>query len=152
LYATQLTKIGRVRFTTKIMRYAGTLSPPDVDTAIKQLLTKSKGLVRARLTSPRGWLVDDLSRAQRNEIRAGIVYGALGNNAAIFLDATTAHDDLLDFIVERRSRSIERMLTVIANLCEKIVLAVLLGVGGFLTGRYACVPSAPSKRSRRAAQ
>jgi len=123
LYARQLPKIGRVRFTTKIMRYAGTLSPPDADTAIKQLLTKSKALVAARLTSPRGSLVDDLNRAQRKEIRAGIVYGALGNNPGIFLDATTAHDDLLDFIVERRYRSIQRMLSFVNPNADRQMLA-----------------------------
>ncbi len=123
LYVNELPKIGRVRFTTKIMQYAQTLSPPDLDVAIKQLLTKSKTLAKGRLSRVRGSLVDDLSRAERNQIRAGIVYGALGNNPAIFLDATTAHDDLLDFIVERRYRSIQRMLSFVNPNKDRMMLA-----------------------------
>jgi hypothetical protein len=123
LYVKELPKIGRVRFTTKIMQYAQTLSPPDVDATIKQLLTKSKTLAKARLSSSRGSLVDDLNRAEQNDIRAGIVYGALGNNPGIFLDATTAHDDLLDFIVERRYRSIQRMLSFVNPNADRMMLA-----------------------------
>jgi hypothetical protein len=105
------------------MVYANTLSPPDVDVAIKQLLTKSKTLVAARLSRARGSLVDDLSRTDRNQIRAGIVYGALGRNPGIFLDATTAHDDLLDFIVERRFRSIQRMLSFVNPNADRMMIA-----------------------------
>jgi hypothetical protein len=123
LYVKELPKIGRVRFTTKIMQYAQTLSPPDIDAAIKQLLTKSRALVKARLSRTRGSLVDDLNRAEQNQIRAGIVYGALGNNPGIFLDATTAHDDLLDFILERRYRSIQRMLSFVNPNADRMMLA-----------------------------
>lgn len=122
LYLKELPKVARSRFTTKIMLYAAGGTPPDVDTKIRALLTKAKTLAKPRLSTVRTGLGDDLKRTQVNEIRAGILYGTLGANPGIFLDGATPHEDLLDFIIERRFRSIQRMLSFINfNKTRKIL-------------------------------
>ncbi|MCA1577964.1 MAG: hypothetical protein LC794_11465 [Acidobacteria bacterium] len=122
LYAKQLKSVGRRWFTQKILQYAQVTNPANVLTEATNLLTTAKTLVTARLDAARGSLVDDLKRGDRNEIRARIVYGLLGIHPGIFL-TPTGQNDLLDFIVERRFRSIQRMLSFVNPNRKRQIMA-----------------------------
>ena len=111
LYCKELSKAGRVWFTKRVLNYQPIATSPDVKAAASAMLTKAKKMVQDRLDVPRGSLVDDLKRAERNEIRARIVYGALGTDVPGFLDFS--NDRLLDWLVERRFRAIQRMQSFI---------------------------------------
>ncbi len=112
LYAKQLNSIGRRWFTKNIIQHAQVTHPGSVEAEARSLLQRARSLVVARLATTRGSLADDLKRPEQNEIRARIVYGVLGSNPGIFLEGT-GQNGLLDFIVERRFRSIQRMLSFI---------------------------------------
>jgi hypothetical protein len=109
LFVRQLDQAGRHWFTTRMVDHAK--SEPDVEFSARFVLNIAKDMVTDRLDKTRKSLLDDLKRPRRNEIRARIIYGLLGNFPGVFLD--NYGDDLLDFIVERRYRSIQRMLSYI---------------------------------------
>ena len=78
-------------------------------------------MTQTRLDVKRGSLVDNLKRTEQNEIRARIVYGLLGTELSTFVDFS--NDQLLDFIVERRYRSIQRMVSFINPSRDRKILA-----------------------------
>ncbi len=112
LYAKPLSKIGRRWFTNEILIFAKTVNPANPKAAATPLLTKAKTMAESRAGAPRTSLIDDLKAPETKAIRTRIVYGVLGSNPGIFFDATP-HDDVLDFLVERRYRIIQRMLSFI---------------------------------------
>jgi hypothetical protein len=112
LYAKPLSKIGRRWFTQQILTFANLAHPADLKAAARPILKKAATMAGSRAKAPRASLIDDLKAPDTKVIRTRIVYGVLGSNPGIFLDATP-HDDVLDFLVERRFRIIQRMLSYI---------------------------------------
>jgi hypothetical protein len=112
LYVKHLKAIGRRWFTSEILTYVDTLGTTNRKADAKALLKKAATLVKARFAAPRGSLIDDLKVLERAVYRTWIVYGILGSYPGIFLGATP-HNDVLDFILERRFRAIQRMLSFI---------------------------------------
>jgi hypothetical protein len=112
LYAKPLSKIGRRWFTEQVLTFANLGHPADLKAAATPILKKAKTMADSRAKAPRASLIDDLKAPDTKVIRTRIVYGVLGSNPGIFFDATP-HDDVLDFLVERRFRIIQRMLSYI---------------------------------------
>jgi hypothetical protein len=109
LYAKDLNGAGRRWFTKKILSFVDSQGTTNRKADAKALLKKSATLAKARATPPRGSLIEDLKVLERAIYRTRIVYGIIGSFPAIFLDSTP-HNDVLDFILERRFRAIQRML------------------------------------------
>src|SRR5262245_12835143 len=107
LYVSALPKEGRVWFTKRVLDFQPIATSPDVKAAASAMLTTAKKMVESRLAPRSGSLVDDLKRAEQNEFRARIVYGTLATD----LDGlvTLRNDRLVDWVVERRYRAIQRM-------------------------------------------
>jgi hypothetical protein len=121
LYAKSLSKIGRRWFTKAILEFVNLTNPADLKAAARPLLTKAKSMADSRAATSRTSLIDDLKALETKAIRTRIVYGVLGSNPGIFFDATP-HDDVLDFLVERRYRIVQRMLSFInPNKIRKVV-------------------------------
>jgi hypothetical protein len=112
LFARPLDASGRAWFTRRVVAHVKATNEPDVTAAATARMTKAKGLAEARLATGRKSLVDDLDRATQNEVRTRIVYGALGTFPPVFLEGA-GNDPLLDFIVGRRLRSLQRMLSYV---------------------------------------
>jgi hypothetical protein len=112
LYAKPLSKIGRRWFTEQILAFVTPGHPTDAKAAATLILNKAKAMADSRAKAPRASLIDDLKAPETKVIRTRIVYGVLGSNPAIFFDATP-HEDVFNFLVERRFRIIQRMLSYI---------------------------------------
>jgi hypothetical protein len=108
LYAKPLSKVGRRWFTKAILDFANLTHPADLKAAARPLLIKAKGIAESHAKAARGSLTDDLQAPETKDIRTRIVYGILGSNPGIFFDATP-HDDVFNFLLERRFRIIQRM-------------------------------------------
>jgi hypothetical protein len=121
LFCKELHKPGRLWFTKRVLDYQPIAVSADKKAAATAVLNKAKKMTQTRLDVKRGSLVDDLKRTEQNEIRARIVYGLLGTDLSTFVDFS--NDQLLDFIVERRYRSIQRMVSFINPSRDRKILA-----------------------------
>ncbi len=121
LFCKELHKPGRVWFTKRVLNYQPIAVSADKKKAATAVLNKAKKMTQTRLDVKSGSLVDKLKRTEQNEIRARIIYGILGTELRTFVDFS--NDQLLDFIVERRYRSIQRMVSFINPNRERKILA-----------------------------
>ena len=127
LFCKELPKAGRLWFTKRVLDYQPIATSPDVKAAATTMLTKARKIVEGRLAVRSGSLVDDLKRAEQNELRARIMYGALGTDLSLFIDGRD--ELLLNWVVERRYRAIQRMQSFInPNRSRKIFAYPAAGV------------------------
>src|SRR5947199_7594203 len=116
LFCKELHKLGRVWFTKRVLNYQPIAASADKKAVATAVLNLAKKVTQGLLDVRRGSLVDDLKRTEQNEIRARIVYGLLGSELLTFVDVSKPqafNSQLMDFIVERRFRSIQRMVSFI---------------------------------------
>jgi hypothetical protein len=104
LYSPWLGGAARKWFVKKIVAYSG--SAPDVPAKSKQYLQQAKAIAEARPSHPHEYAAPG-SGLDIQSFTVYIIYASLGTHPSVFLDET--HPDLLDFVTERRLRTILQM-------------------------------------------